>query len=131
MKKQLDRDTKADQLFEQSQRSSGQSVQGGDVSEYENALVAIYVDSYTDGTTDFTVQESDDDSTYTDASDTVSGSEPSIDGSGKTGWHYMYYTGNHPYLGLKSTISGATDGCTWSAHVVKTDKREAPIGSNV
>jgi len=122
MRKQLDQDTALAQLFAQSQRSADQSVQGSDVSGFDAQMIAIYVDSYTDGTTDFTVEESDDDATYQDAPTEQVGPAPTIDGAGKTGWHYIPYTGSHPFIGVSTTTSGTTDGATWAAYLVKGEQ---------
>jgi hypothetical protein len=122
MRKQLDQNTALSQLFAQSQRLADQSVVGADVSGFDAQMIAIYVDSYTDGTTNFAVKESDDDSTYTDAPSEQVGSIPTIDSSDDTGWHLVPYTGSHPFVGLSTSTSGTTNGATWAAYVVKGEK---------
>lgn len=131
-----DRDTRYQKLLSESTRSSAQSASSGqtmDMSGFDGRLIVIDVTGYTDGTTTFEVVASDDDSSWSAVSDDLlSGdSEPVIDGSGKTGEYYIAYRGSKPYVGIQTTTSGTTTGCTYSVQAIGTDKARAPIGSTV
>jgi len=133
MDKDLSRDCRAEVLYDNSQRSADQSEQVMDVSDFENALVFLDVTSYTDGSTQFQVVHSDDDSTYSEVPSELLGgdSEPDIDAGSKTGEYYIGYRGSKPYVGIKTTTTNTTSGATWEAVTIAADRQRAPQGSNV
>lgn len=100
-------------------RTSGTTGSSKRVDKYHGAAAVLYVDSYTDGTHDFTLQESDDDSTWNDvASSDIDGSFPSVTGSGDTGVHKVGYTGNKKYLRVKSSTSGTSTGADYGTYII-------------
>lgn len=131
-----DRDTTYAKLFAQATESSAQSASSGqtiDRSGHDGVLLVIDVTGYTDGTTTFEMITSDDDASFSAASDDLiaGDSEPVIDGAGKTGTYYLAYRGSEPFVGFQTTVSGTTTGCTYSVQAFATDKARAPKGSTI
>lgn len=127
MNQKLSRDTKFVTAYNEAQRSADQSEAGGDVSGYDSRAIVVDVDSYTDGTTDFTVVVSDDGSTWSEADASQVEGSLSVDGSGKTGVHYLDYLGSDPYIGIKTSTSNTTSGATWGAYVIGTNGARQPV----
>jgi hypothetical protein len=120
----------AAQTLAPSAASSDQTGDTVDLAGFDSAAVLIDVGAHTDGTHDFTVEESDDDSTWSDvASDDLIGSTPTIDGaSGNANQtHEVGYVGSSRYLRVSTSTSGTTDGAVYGATVVRGAARKQPV----
>jgi hypothetical protein len=98
---------------------------GIDLLGYNSAAVAFVVGTITDGTHTPKLQESDDDSTYTDvASGDQSGTLAALasDTNQKVG-----YKGTKRYIRAVSTVSGATTGGVYSAVVIRSNAENQPL----
>jgi hypothetical protein len=102
---------------------------GVDLSGYHTALVLVDAGSWTDGTHALKLQESDDNSTFTDvgASDLI-GSAPTISSSGTASKIYKFgYKGIKRYVRVVTTVSGTTTGAVYSAMVLRGNPRKAAV----
>lgn len=94
---------------------------------FQSAAVCVDVQSYTDGTHDFTVQHAEDDGTdspdtWEDVpSDELSGSLPTVDASGDVGQHYVEYLGLRPFVRVTTTTSGITNGADYGVLILHGD----------
>lgn len=98
---------------------------GVNILGYESALVLITPGTITDGTHTPKLQESDDDSTYTDvAAADLHGAFAAIssDTPQKVG-----YKGIKRYLRVVSTVAGASTGGVYSAHIVRGNAHLQPL----
>jgi len=124
----LEQTTRHAVLLTNSQRSSDQN-ESFDTRGFDGQMLVIDVTSYTDGTTTFALQTSDDDTSPSAPNATlVSGDDaPTVDGGGKTGTYYVSYIGNERYVHVDTSTSGTTSGCTYAVYGVKSDPDKLPV----
>lgn len=97
---------------------------GVDLKDFDSATVFVITGNITDGTHAISLEESDDNSTYTAVSaSNLIGSAPSITGTDDNKIFSFGYIGNKQYIRVKSTVSGATTGGIYGAIVVKGHPR--------
>lgn len=125
VKSRVDMDISLAQTGDRTSDATGSS---SDVSEYHGASILLNVESYTDGTHDFTIQESDDDSNWSDvATSDLEGSLPSVTESADEGEHRVGYTGNAQYLRVTTSVSGTTTGAEYGVYVLKAYPTQFPV----
>lgn len=106
-------------------RTATENGVGVDLQGFDGALVVIQAGTITDGTHSVKVQESDDNSTFTDvAADDLIGSL--VDLTSDT-VQRVSYIGVKQYIRVVSTVSGATTGGVYSALVVRGAARKYPV----
>lgn len=94
---------------------------GVDLQGFESALVSFEVGVITDGTHTPKVQESDDNSTYTDvAAKDLIGTLAALASSTPQS---VSYIGSKRYIRPVSTVAGATSGGFYVANVIKSNAR--------
>jgi len=94
-------------------RTAGISGAAIDISDYHGFGVVVNLGAYTDGTWTFSLEESDDNSTWADSTDFFGeGISAVVAGSQdiKVG-----YKGNKRYVRLKAEVTGATTGMVFGA----------------
>lgn len=98
---------------------------GVDLSGFHSAEVAFVVGTITDGTHTPSVQESDDNSTFTAvaAADLIG----TLADLASTVNQRVGYRGTKRYLRAVSTVAGATTGGVYAAVVVRSDARKQPV----
>lgn len=98
---------------------------GIDLSGFHSASVAFVVGTITDGTHTPKVQESDDDSTYSDvaAADLIG----SLENLASSTNQRVGYKGTKRYIRAVCTVSGATTGGVYAAVVIRADARKQPV----
>jgi len=107
-------------------RTSSANGTGIDLAGFPSATVAFIVGAITDGTHTPKVQESDDDSTYTDvaAADLI-GSLAALAASTN---QRVGYRGTKRYIRAVSTITGSpSTGGVYAAVVIRRDARKQPV----
>lgn len=119
------------QMFVSSAKAAITSTETGaskDVSDFRGACAVIDAGAWTDGTHTFKLQDSDDNSTWTDVAATdLSGSFSAISsGDNDNAQQYVGYKGIKKYLRLVNTVSGATTGLVVGMYIVLADPREIP-----
>ena len=94
---------------------------GVDLQGFDSALVLIDVGAWTDGSHTPKLQESDDNSTFTDvAAGDLDGSFTAITASGNGSQVYQVgYIGKKRYIRVYVTISGTTTGAVYGAAILK------------
>lgn len=99
---------------------------GVDLAGFRSAMVLIHVGTVTDGTHTLSLEESDDDSTYTAVASTDrSGSFTAAATAVKT--QEVGYLGTKRYIRVKSTVTGSpATGGTYGAIVIKGDPLDLP-----
>lgn len=101
---------------------------GVDLRGYGSAAVIVVTGTITDGTHAITVQESDDNSTWSDVADAdLIGTEPSIGAADDNKLYEIGYRGRKRYLRANVAVSGATNGGTYGAIVVRGRPQVAPV----
>lgn len=124
VKEQIDLDVS---LAQSGSRTSDATGSSSDISEFHAASVLINVDDWTDGTHEFQVEESDDDSSWSAvADDDLDGDEPSVSEAGDEGKHRIGYTGNKRYLRVTTSVSGTTTGADYGVYILKGDPSQFP-----
>lgn len=97
---------------------------GVDLQGYEAAMVVFDAGTITDGTHTPSLEESDDDSTYTAvAAGDLDGSFADL---ASNGIQRVGYTGAKRYVRAVITVSGATSGGTYGAAIVRGRPHAAP-----
>jgi hypothetical protein len=75
---------------------------------FRNALLIVNAGTVTDGTHTFTLQESDDDSTWSAVADEhLQGSEPALTSANDAQVHEVGYVGHKRYLRAVATVTGS------------------------
>lgn len=94
---------------------------GVDLREHSSAIVLLQVGAWTDGTHTLKIQESDDNTTYTDvAAADLQGSFTAISGAGQANAvQKVGYIGSKRYIRAVTTVAGATTGAVYGASVVR------------
>jgi hypothetical protein len=103
---------------------------GVDLQSYESASVQLSVGAWTDGSHTPKLQESSDNSAWSDvaASDQL-GSFTAITGAGQASAEQIVgYVGSKRYIRAVVTVTGATTGAVIGASVIKGHPRFAPAG---
>ena len=98
---------------------------GVDLRGYDSAQVLFVVGAITDGTHTPKVQESDDDSTYTDVA--AADQDGTLANIAANTNQVVGYKGTKRYLRAVSTVSGATTGGVYSAVVIRGNPEHAPV----
>lgn len=98
---------------------------GVDIREFDGSAVVFSVGTVTDGTHTPKIQESDDNSTWTDV-DTKDQEGSFVDLVSNTNQR-VGYKGNKRYLRAMLTVSGATTGAQVAALVVRGMPHHAPV----
>lgn len=97
---------------------------GVDLQGFNKAMVIVHVGEVTDGTHTLTIEESDDNSTYTTAT-AISGAFTAAATETKT--QEIGYLGTKRYIRVKSTVTGSPGtGGTYGAVVVRAGARQLP-----
>ena len=106
---------------------------GVDLQEYESACLELSVGAWTDGTHTPKLQESSDNSTWTDvAAGDQLGTFTAIAGTGQQNAEQIVgYIGSKRYIRPVVTVSGATTGVVLGARVIKGHARFNPAGSTL
>lgn len=115
------------QMIAPSDQAASQDSTAVDRKFNQSAIVLLAVGTWTDGTHEFELQESDDDVTYTavDAQH-VQGALPVIeDASTDDQSFHIGYLGNARYIRLSVTVSGATTGAVYGATAIQDYPRYA------
>ena len=99
---------------------------GVDLAGYRSAMVLVHVGTVTDGTHTLSLEESDDDSTYTDvAAGDMSGSFTAAATATKV--QEVGYLGTKRYIRVKSTVTGSpATGGTYGATIIRGDALDLP-----
>ncbi len=105
-------------------RTASANGSGVDLQGYNSAAIAFHPGVITDGTHTPKVQESDDDSTYTDvaAKDLIG----SLTDLASNTIQRIGYKGTKRYIRAVSTVAGATTGGVYGAEVVRGNPHIAP-----
>jgi fluoride ion exporter CrcB/FEX len=106
-------------------RTASENGTGVDLQGFEAALVVIHAGTITDGTHTPKLQESDDNSTWSDVgSSDLLGSFSNISSNSI---QTVGYIGSKRYIRVVATVSGATSGGIYGATIVKGAPRHAPV----
>lgn len=109
-------------------RTASANGTGVDLAGYTAAMVVITTGTITDGTHAIKLQESDDNSTYTDvAASQVQGTNPSITSSNGNSVYKLGYLGYKRYIRAVTTVTGATTGGVYQATVLRGEPRHVPV----
>jgi hypothetical protein len=106
-------------------RTATASGTGVDLSNFDGATVVFQVGTITDGTHTPSIQESDDNATFTDVdpADLIGAlGDLASDANQRAG-----YVGTKRYVRAVSTVSGATTGGVYGALVIRGHARKQPV----
>lgn len=99
---------------------------GVDLAGYEGALCVVSVGTRTDGTHALKLQESDDNTTFTDvAAADLRGSFPADVTTGTP--IRVGYKGTKRYVRAVATVTGATTGAVYGVDIVRDGARKQPV----
>jgi hypothetical protein len=108
-------------------RTASANGTGVDLANYGSATVVIDIGTVTDGTHTPKVQESDDNSTYTDvAAGDLTGAFTAFAAASDLTVQKVGYVGIKRYIRAVVTVAGATTGGVYSATVVRGMSRVLP-----
>jgi len=104
-----------------------------DLQEYESATVELSVGAWTDGTHTPKLQDSPDNSTWTDvAAGNLLGTFSAIAGTNaQNAVQLVGYIGAQRYIRPVITVSGATTGALTAVNIIKGHARFNPAGSTL
>lgn len=105
-------------------RTATENGTGADLAGYEGVVVVFDVGTITDGTHTPSVQESNDNTTFTDVA--VSDLIGTLSNLASNTVQTIGYVGTKRYIRAVSTVAGATTGGVYSATVVRGLPRRAP-----
>lgn len=116
----------AQSLVPTGNRNASANGTGADLRGYDGALVTITADTITDGTHTPKVQESDDDSTYTDVAvgDLAGTALVAITAASV---QKIAYVGLKRYIRVVVTVAGATTGGKYAATVTRGLPARGPL----
>lgn len=102
---------------------------GVDLANINKAVVVFDIGAWTDGTHTFSVQESDDNSSFAAVvAGDLDGSAPVVNDAADDDQVYeVGYLGAKRYIRAVSTVASATTGAVYSAAVVKAAGRKQPL----
>lgn len=110
-------------------RTATASGSSADLKGYHSAYAIIEAGAWTDGTHTFSLQESDDDSTFTDVADAdLQGTEPVVSsGAGASQIYELGYLGSKRYLRVRQAVTGSpATGMVSAASIVRGHPATAP-----
>lgn len=116
-----------DQSILKAAKTASENGASFEIADYHAVSVLIDAGAWTDGIHTFTVQESDDNSTWAAVADTdlYGDSEPVIDGAADDDQKYRIgYKGNKRYMRVITVVSGTTTGAIYGALILKGYKTE-------
>lgn len=116
-----------DQSILKAAKTASENGASFEIADYHAVSVIIDAGAWTDGTHTFTVQESDDNSTWAAVADTdlYGDTEPVIDGAADDDQKYRIgYKGNKRYMRVITVVSGTTTGAIYGALILKGYKTE-------
>ena len=101
---------------------------GVDLQPYNAGTIVVVPVAWTDGTHALTVQDSDDNSTFTNvAAAQLDGAMPTLSGAGGVSTiSRVGYLGTKRYVRVVATVSGATTGAVYAAMVLRGSPRRMP-----
>lgn len=110
-------------------RTASANGTGVDLRGYNSALVVIDSGAYTDGTHTPKLQESDDNSSFSDvAAGDLNGSFTAIAASGQQNQLFKVgYKGVKRYVRVVMTVAGATTGAIYGAAIIRGHSHDAPV----
>lgn len=110
-------------------RTASANGTGVDLRGYNSALAVIDAGAYTDGTHTPKLQESDDNSSFSDVdSGDLLGSFTAIAGSGQQNQLFKVgYKGAKRYVRVVMTVAGASTGAVYGASIVRGHANDAPV----
>ena len=114
-------------------RTTSANGSSADLQGYEGAEIIVTAGLWTDGTHVFTLEESTNDSSFTDvATAEIIGTEPTIDAGAEDNMTYRFgYVGDARYIRVVQTITGSPGtGLISGAVIVRTMDRNAPTGAS-
>lgn len=95
---------------------------------FRAVMFLILTGTVTDGTTTFTMQDSDDGSSWANVSATyVQGTLPVVGSANDDTTYEIGYTGDKRYVRLVATQAGATAGATIGAVAIMSSARKTPV----
>lgn len=109
-------------------RTASANGTGVDLQGFESATVLFSTGAITDGTHTPKLQESDDNSTFTDvaAADLIGSFSAVTSASGGNAVQEVGYKGTKRYIRVAVTVSGATSGGVYGATIVRGHPRNLP-----
>ncbi|HXF71505.1 MAG TPA: hypothetical protein VNO79_02715 [Actinomycetota bacterium] len=108
-------------------RTASANGAGVDLQGFDAAVVVVETGAITDGTHTIQVEESADNSTFTAVADAdLQGTEPAIGAADDNKVYEIGYMGTKRWLRVSVTVSGATSGGVYAAHVVRGRARKLP-----
>jgi len=116
-----------DQSILKAAKTASENGASFEIADYHAVSVIIDAGAWTDGIHTFTVQESDDNSTWAAVADAdlFGDDEPVIDGAADDDQKYRIgYKGNKKYLRVITVVSGTTTGAIYGALILKGYKTE-------
>ena len=114
-------------------RTTSANGSSADLQGYEGAEILVQAGAYTDGTHAFSLEESANDSTFTDvAAGDLLGSEPTVNASAGQNKTYRFgYVGDARYIRVIVTVTGSpATGLLAGAVILRGKKRAAPTGAS-
>jgi len=97
---------------------------GVDLQGYQAASVHFHIGAWTDGKWVCTLQECDDNSTFTEVADgNLIGTMPTISGRSNVSLTPVGYKGTKRYIRVLGTASGGSTGAIFGATIIKGIKR--------
>lgn len=110
-------------------RNASANGAGVDLRTYESAVAVVHFGAYTDGSHTAKLQESSDDSTYTDvaAADLIGAFTAVAAAGGANTVQIVGYNGSQRYIRVVMTISGATTGAASSGSLVRGNPRHIGV----
>jgi hypothetical protein len=102
---------------------------GVDLQGYDAAMCLLAVGAWTDGTHTLKLQESDDNSVFSDvAAADLQGAFTVISGAGQqNAVQRVGYIGSKRYIRAATTVAGATTGAIYGAAIVRGSARLMPL----
>lgn len=116
-------------LAQTGDRTANATGAASELAGYRGASVLIVAGDYTDGEHAFSVQESDDNATWSDvAASDLDGQVPTISAEGDANQKYRVgYTGIKRYLRVNVAATDTTTGATYGAYILKGFPRQFPV----
>lgn len=124
----ISKDITVEQSLAPAARTADANGTGVDLANFDGATVVVDAGAWTDGAHTFTVEESDDDSTYSAVADAdLVGTEPVIDAADEDEQVYLVgYIGTKRYIRVAVAVASATTGAVYGASVIRGLARKLP-----
>ncbi|WP_353641328.1 hypothetical protein [Mesorhizobium sp. WSM2239] len=115
--------------LEPAARAASANGAGVDLRGYNSALAQVVVGVWTDGTHTPELEESDDNSSWSDvAAADLNGSFTVIDGADDDAQTFKVgYKGNKRYIRAVTTVAGATTGAVYGVVIIRSHANDAPV----